>query len=570
MLDFKITVDPKTGHRYLETDMEGKTLLSVPQLNKGTAFTFEERLSFGLLGKLPSRIETLSEQVTRVYIQCQGYETALQKNIYLNNLHDKNQIVFYKLLSENLEELLPIIYTPTISEAVSNFSHKFRQSRGIYFSYPEQEHLDDIIDNRSNPEIDIVCITDGESVLGIGDQGIGGMEIPIAKLMVYSLCGGINPSRMLPVMIDLGTNNPTLLENPNYLGWKQHRLQGEAYHQFVDRVVHTIRKKLPNAFIHWEDFGAVNARAILERYKTEFCTFNDDIEGTGVTALAAIMAAGSALNMPLPEQKVVIFGAGAAGTGIANQIADGMIFAGATPEQAYQQIWLIDRHGLICELNQEIDPSHLKYARTITELNTWGLASNKELSLLDVITHVKPTVLIGSSAVAGAFSEAVVRTMAQQVARPIIMPLSNPTNRAEAIPEDLIGWTDGKALIATGSPFAPVKYSGKTITIAQCNNARVFPGVGLGVIAAKPKYLSNAMLLAAAVALSECAPVLTDIYAPILPGVSESKRIAKKIAFAVGKQAHKEGITNLTLNELERKIDEIYWEPEYLPYLKAK
>jgi malate dehydrogenase (oxaloacetate-decarboxylating) len=566
MLDFTIKINSKTGEKYLETPMEGKTLLCIPQLNKGTAFTLEERLDFGLLGKLPSRIETLAEQVERAYAQCLSYQTPLQRNIYLANLHDKNQIVFYKLVSQHLAEFLPVIYTPTVSEAVTSFSRKFRQPRGLYFSYPEREYFSHILQNRSNADIDIICVTDGQSILGIGDQGIGGMEIPIAKLMVYSLCGGLDPNRLLSMTIDVGTNNETLLNDPNYLGWKHPRLEGDEYFNFIDQVVENIRQVLPNAFIHWEDFGAHNARKILERYQSQFCTFNDDIEGTGATALAAIMSASAAQKQSITTQKIIIFGAGTAGMGIANQIAEGMVFAGLSKEDAIKQIWLIDRYGLIGEFSQHIDSSQRVYARSAREIAQWQLADENNISLLDVIRNIQPTILIGASAVTGAFSETVVRTMAQGCEHPIIMPLSNPTMRAEASPRDLIEWTNGKALIATGSPYPPVEYAGRRYVIGQCNNARVFPGIGLGVVLAKPTLLSSNMLMAAALALSECAPVLQDINAPILPGAEDSEIIAKKIAYAVGKQAIHEGLSTITLEELTTLIEETYWKPRYLPY----
>jgi malate dehydrogenase (oxaloacetate-decarboxylating) len=567
MLDFRIKFDDKTEEYYLETSIHGKLLLTVPQLNKGTAFTLRERLEFGLQGKLPTHIDTLAEQVERAYEQCTNYNSRLQQNIYLNNLHDKNQIVFYKLVSEHLAELLPIIYTPTVGDAVISFSRKYRQARGIYMSYPDREYLDQVLDNRSNPEIDIVVLTDGEAVLGIGDQGIGGMDIPIAKLMVYTLCGGINPNRAMPMVIDVGTDNQELLNDPDYLGWKHPRLRGKAYDDFMAHVVNTIRQKLPDAFIHWEDFGTKNARDLLERYREQFCTFNDDIQGTGATTLAAILAACKALKQKLTDQRIVIFGAGAAGCGIADQIAEGLVAEGLSAEDARKHIWLVDRPGLLVDDLADLRSCQLPYVRSGQEVADWHAEDLQNINFLDVVYNVKPTILIGCSAQGGAFTREVVQQMALGTKHPIILPLSNPTNRSEAEPENIMQWTQGKALIATGSPFAPVHYQGSVYEVAQCNNYRIFPGIGLGVIACKPSQLSRGMLLAACHALAESAPVLKNLAAPLLPGVENAESIAKRIAYAVGIQAINEGLCSITPSEeLQQKILDNYWVPAYLPY----
>ena len=556
MLDFQIKTDPKTGEKYLETAIVGKTLMTLPQLNKGTAFTLQERLDFDLIGKLPCRTETLEEQVQRAYVQCCSYDTPLEKNIYLNNLHDKNQTLFYALLVKHLDEFISVIYTPTVGEAVSSFSLKFRQARGIYMSYPERDYIGLILENRSNPEIDIVVITDGEAVLGIGDQGIGAMDIPIAKLMVYSLCGGIDPSRCLPITIDVGTDNEILLNSPTYLGWKHKRLRGQEYDDFIDTIIQNMRAKLPNTFIHWEDFGTHNARAIMECYKNEFCNFNDDIQGTGATTLAAIWAALNAQGAVLKDQRIVIFGAGAAGTGIADQLVMALLQEGLTRKQAEQCIWLIDRPGLLTEDMADLRDSQRPYAKP-----------SPCLDLLTVVKNIKPTILIGCSAQAGAFTQEVIQTMAQHVTHPIILPLSNPTDKVEATPHDIIHWTNGQALVATGSPFAPVKFNGKEIIIAQCNNARIFPGIGLGVLIAQPKLLTDAMLLAAARALCNCAPVNTDISAPLLPNIGRAEEVSKKVALAIAQQAIKEKLSSLRSDtDLEALIDAAYWRPTYLPY----
>jgi malate dehydrogenase (oxaloacetate-decarboxylating) len=577
MLDFQIKTDSKTGDKYLETSICGKTLMTIPQLNKGTAFTLQERLDFDLIGKLPCRTETLEEQVQRAYVQCCSYDTPLEKNIYLNNLHDKNQTLFYALLVKHLDEFISVIYTPTVGEAVSAFSLKFRQARGIYMSYPERDYIGLILENRSNPEIDIVVITDGEAVLGIGDQGIGAMDIPIAKLMVYSLCGGIDPSRCLPITIDVGTDNETLLNSPTYLGWKHKRLRGQAYDDFIDSVIQTMRAKLPNTFIHWEDFGTHNARTILERYQDQFCTFNDDIQGTGATTLAAIWAALNAQDSVLKDQRIVIFGAGAAGIGIADQLVMALVHEGLTRKKAERCIWLIDRPGLLIDDMADLRDSQRPYARSRAEINAWEPSpcplpqavegDYESYNLLAVVKHIKPTILIGCSAQAGAFTQEVIQTMAQHVTHPIILPLSNPTNKVEATPHDIIHWTRGKGLVATGSPFAPVKFDGKEVVIAQCNNARIFPGIGLGVLVAKPKLLTDGMLLAAARALCDCAPVNTDLSAPLLPNIDRAEEVSKKVALAIAIQAINKGISSLSLEmDLRALIDAAYWQPAYLEY----
>lgn len=565
MLDFSIEYDIN-NKPYLATSLHGKQLLTIPQLNKGTAFTLEERLDFGLLGKLPSHIETLQEQVERCYQQSCNYNTRLEQNIYLNNLHDKNQTVFYKLASAHLEELLPIIYTPTVGDAVISFSRKYRQARGMYMSYPEREHLGNVLDNRSNPEIDIVVVTDGEAVLGIGDQGIGGMDIPIAKLMVYTLCGGINPNRAMPMVIDVGTDNQALLDDPDYLGWKHKRLRGQEYDEFVDHVVTTIRSKLPDAFIHWEDFGTHNARQILERYQDQFCTFNDDIQGTGATTLAAILAASKAMNKQLSDHRIIIFGAGAAGCGIADQITDGLLAEGLSETEARQCIWLVDQPGLLVDDLPDLRNCQLPYVRNGEEIASWHVEDFSNIKLLETIYNVKPSILIGCSAQGGAFNKQVIKQMCVGCDNPIILPLSNPTNRAEATPEDILTWSKGKALVATGSPFAPVDYQGKQIEIAQCNNYRIFPGIGLGVISCKAERLSKAMLLAACHALADCAPVMNDLNAPLLPGLSHTEQVAKNVALAVGSKAIEQGFSKVDPAQLAAIIDNKYWRPEYLPY----
>ncbi len=566
MLDFRIVYDVQRKRRILKTSLSGKPLLTTPQLNKGTAFTAEERLTFGLLGKLPATIETLDEQVQRAYAQFLACEGPMRKNIYLTGLHESNQVLFYRLVSDHLEEMMPIIYTPIVGNAVKNFSAEFRRPRGIYVAYPERDYMDAILGNRSHPEIDLIVVTDGEGVLGIGDQGVGGMDIPIAKLMVYTLCGGISPLRTLPILLDVGTNNEELLNDPLYLGWRHPRLSGQAYDDFIHSFVQAVKKHFPNVFLHWEDFGRDNARRNLERYQQEICTFNDDMQGTGVVALSALLAATRMNQQNLEEHRIVVFGAGTAGTGISDQILAALMHYGIPREQALRQFWLIDREGLL-QTHQTLTPAQIPYARDPAELATWDVADKAKISLAETVHAVQPTILIGCSACKGAFTEAIVRDLASKVQHPIIFPLSNPTEKCEAHPQDLLAWTDGRALIATGTPFGEVAYASRQHRIAQCNNALVFPGLGLGIVTVQAQRLTDSMLWAACQTLSENAPILKDPTAPLLPIIADARQVAEKIAFSVAKQAVQDRVCPAyTDDEIEQRLAHTLWRPEYLEY----
>jgi len=567
MLDFKLIKD-ESGE-YIETSIAGKLLLNSAALNKGTAFTENERSVFGLLGKLPAQVETLAEQVRRAYCQFQSYATMLQKHIYLNNLHDKNQVLFYRLISDHLVEMLPCIYTPIVGTAVKEYSREFRQARGLYIAYPYRDKIPEILDNRSHPEIDLIVVTDGEGVLGIGDQGIGGMDIPIAKLMVYTLCAGINPLRTLPILLDVGTDNETLLTDPLYLGLRHARIRGAEYDAFIDQFVTAVQTKFPQVFLHWEDFGRINARRVLDHYKNQLCSFNDDIQGTGAVTLAAVLAAIKAAHSSIEKQRIVIFGAGTAGTGIADQICAAMVRAGLSETQARQRFWLVDRPGLLINNMTDLTSAQLPYAREADEVAKWQVLSPAGINLYDTVKQVQPTILIGCSSQGGAFTQEIIRKMAKHQAHPIIFPLSNPTEHAEATPEHILQWTDGKALVATGSPFDDINFKGRTLKIAQCNNALVFPGLGLGVLAVKAKRLTDQMLWVATQVLAENAPVLQDSHAPVLPLIHDARKMARKIALAVARQAQHEGLAQLEVTQLEQRIDDLMWQPHYVP-LKRK
>lgn len=567
-LDFKLTRD-SNNQKTLHTSITGKLLLTTPQLNKGTAFSKQERLDFDLLGKLPAKIETVEEQTQRAYSQFQSFFTDFNRHIYLNRLHDTNQVLFYNLVNHHLDEMLNLLYTPHVATAVENFSDDFRQARGLYISYDDGAQIQTILENRSNPEIDLIVVTDGEAVLGIGDQGVGAINIPIAKLMVYTLCAGINPLRTLPIVLDVGTDNQTLLNNPNYLGLKTPRIRGEKYKAFIDKFINAVCCKLPNAFLHWEDFSAHTALENLSLCQNRICSFNDDIEGTGAAALATIAAACRLKNEKINDQRFIIFGAGTAGTGITEAICQALIQNGLSETEAIQRFCLIDRYGLITAAQMHLTPLQKKYAKESHEIKNYNKDDAGLISLLETITQFKPTVLIGCSGVANAFDEASIKKMNELSHRPLIMPLSNPTTRAEANPADIIQWTDAKALVATGSPFAPVTYNNQEITIGQCNNALIFPAIGLGVIAAKAKKLSPKMLQAAYEALSRHAPILQNETSGLLPKLKDMKPITKKIAIAIVKTAKAEGLANLAKDaNVETVVTETMWLPEYYPFKK--
>jgi len=568
MFEFKIIRDKDGKISRIKTSLTGNDLLSTAKLNKGCAFSLDERERFHLSGLLPTHVETLDQQVARMYMQFHEQGSNLAKNIYLNVLHDYNETLFYRLVSEHLEEMLPIIYTPTVGEAVQHFSLEHRKPKGLYISYEDRNRIDTILENRVPPEVDLTVVTDGEAVLGIGDQGIGGINISNAKLMVYALCGGLNPHRFLPIQLDVGTNNVHLLNDPMYLGWRHERITGSQYDDFIDTFVHTITKKFPGIFVHWEDFGRDNARRILNHYREEICTFNGDMQGTGVVALASVLAAVHASGIPLRNHKIIILGAGTAGVGIADQLYQAFLREGLSEKEAREKFWMIDKAGLLTNQSALL-PFQTPYARDVREIQSWQLTNANYIDLYDVVNNVTPTILIGCSTVAGAFNEKIIRLMAKEMERPIIMPLSNPNSLSEATPNDLIKWTNGKAIIATGSPFPDVNIENRWQRIAQSNNAFAFPGIGLGTIAAKAKHVSDDMLWAATKALSACSPAMQDKTAPILPKLAESKIVSRQVALAVANEARKEGLAQISDDmTMEEAIEKTIWEPVYYPYEK--
>ncbi len=563
MTHFRIVRGTDGNIDHIKTSLTGKRLLENSDLNKDTGFIATERIILDLVGKLPPKIETIEQQVQRCYKQYQELPSDIAKYIYLNELHNRNQTLFFRLVSDYLAEMIPIIYTPTVGEAIVKFSQIYRRQRGLIISYPDKNYITKILDSYSSTDIDLIVVSDAEGILGIGDQGVGGIYICIGKLAVYTLCADINPYRVLPIQLDVGTNNQKMLSDPMYLGWKHERIRDKDYNDFIDTFVKAVHKKFPNIFLHWEDFGRDTARRNLERYQNKMCTFNDDMQGTSVITLAAISSAMLALGQKLTEQRIVFHGAGTSATGIADQICVAMVKQGLSVKEARSHIWMLGSRGLITEDLPNITQYQKIYAKTPQEISNWQLINSDKIDLLDVVKNVHPTILIGCSTVPRAFNQEIVTTMAKHVERPVILPLSNPTSKSEAIPSDLFKWTDNKVLVATGSPFPDVDVDGKKIPIAQCNNAFAFPGIGLGVIAMKAKRLTDNMLSTAYQTITALSPVNQDKSAPLLPSIKDVKKVSHAVAVAVAKQAIADGIAD-DIN-IETAIKFVKWQPKYYP-----
>ncbi|XP_014562570.1 hypothetical protein COCVIDRAFT_21659 [Bipolaris victoriae FI3] len=551
-----------------ETSLTGNALLRTPYFNKGSAFTKEERDIFKLHGLLPSNIQTLDEQVKRAYAQYRSRPNDLAKNTFMTSMKEQNEVLYYRLILDHLKEMFSVIYTPTEGEAIADYSKIFRRPEGCFLNIDDMGRVEDDIKQWGGPEdIDLIVVSDGQQILGIGDQGVGAILISVAKLVIYTLCAGIHPSRTLPVVLDCGTDNEDLLNDELYLGLRKPRVSGEKYDQFVDMFVKAARKQYPKAYIHFEDFGLDNARRILDKYTPEIACFNDDVQGTGCVTLAAIMAAFKVSGTKWDEARFVMFGAGSAGTGIADQIRDAIVQnTGKSDNEASRQIWCVDKPGLLLQgKKDQLTPAQMPFARTDKE---WEGKDHGDL--FSVIKEVKPHVLIGTSTKPGAFTEDVVREMAKHVERPVIFPLSNPTKLHEAKPQDLYDWTDGKVLVATGSPFDPVKYNRKEYEISECNNSVTFPGIGLGAVLSRTRLMTPALLVAAVQALASAAPVVNNDGAGLLPDVKDVREISVQIAKNVIKKAVEDDLAqekNIPSDdaELEEWIREQMWEAEYRP-----
>lgn len=548
---------------------KGLDLIRNPLLNKGTAFTAKERDLFELNGLLPPRTESIENQVSRCYEAFSVKPNLLEKHIYLRALQDRNETLFYRLILNHLDEMMPVIYTPVVGEACEKFHRIYRQSRGLFLSYTERDKLEKILKTvAKNRDIRVIVVTDGERILGLGDQGVGGMGIPIGKLSLYTACGGIAPEFTLPIILDVGTNNQERLDDPEYLGWKHERISGKEYDDFVDQFVRGIKKYFPHTLLQFEDFAQQHAYPILKRYQNKLCTFNDDIQGTAAVAVAAIVAAAKVSGTPLTDQKVALLGAGSAGCGISEQIVQAMIQQGLSEKEARSRFYLVDRFGLIHDGMKNLLPFQQGFAQAQEQFKDWTLSNPEMISLEDVIKNAKPSILLGVSGQPNMFTENIVREMSSYCKRPIILPLSNPTSRAEAVPADVLKWSEGRALVATGSPFDPVKINDREIPIAQCNNAYIFPGVGLAVVASKAKRVTDGMMMAAAIALSELAPATKTGEGLLLPELNTIREVSQHIAKAVIHQGIKEGHINM-MDEaiIEQHLKQTMWHPNYQDYV---
>ncbi len=542
---------------------KGTLLIEDPLLNKGTAFTEQERSEYGLLGLLPPHVDTLEEQVERSYEAFCDFQENIEKHIYLRQLQDENETLFYRLMLEHITEMMPIVYTPVVGLACQRFSHIYRRPRGIFISYPERDSMDAIFENVQH-DVDVIVVTDGERILGLGDQGVGGMGIPIGKLALYTLCGGIDPAKTLPIVLDLGTNNQERLDDPRYIGWRKNRIKGAEYDAFIAQFVDAVKKRFPNVLLQWEDFASVDAERIIDKYRDDLCTFNDDIQGTAAVTTGTILAAIAASGGDLKDQQIVMLGAGSAGVGICLQVKQAMLLSGMSEPEARSHFYVIDRDGLLHSGRTDLDELHQQLAQSPENLNGWDCDVSGAISFADVVRNSKPGVLIGATGQTGAFSEEIIREMAKHVERPVIFPLSNPTSRAEATPTDLLKWTDGKAVIATGSPFDPVEYNGVTHAIAQCNNSYIFPAMGLGIMASRARRVTDSMFMAAAFALKETSPALKDPAASLLPSLKIIREVGRHIAKAVAAAAIEAGVADsVTPDEIDQRIEQTMWKPEY-------
>ena len=547
----------------------GPILLEFPLLNKGSAFSRDERNEFNLNGLLPETVETIEEQAERAWQQYQEFKNNIDKHVFLRNIQDTNETLFYRVLADHLQEVMPIIYTPTVGTACEQFSDIYRRARGVFISYPNRQHIEDMLQNATKQNVKVIVVTDGERILGLGDLGIGGMGIPIGKLSLYTACGGISPAYTLPIVLDVGTNNQQLLNDPLYMGWRHPRIDEEEYNAFVDEFISAVKRRWPHALLQFEDFAQKNATPLLERYRDKLCCFNDDIQGTAAVAVGTLIAASRAAGHSLSEQTIVFLGAGSAGCGIAEQIINEMISEGLSDAEARRRVMMVDRYGLLTDKLTNLLPFQARLVQPSEAIASWETGSDS-VSLLDVVRHARPTVLIGVSGQPGLFTEEIIREMHRHCPRPVIMPLSNPTSRVEATPADLISWTDGAALIATGSPFAPVTWKGKIYPIAQCNNAYIFPGIGLGVIASGASRVTDAMLMSASQALADCSPLATDPDGPVLPELSDIQQVSRQIAIEVARAARLDGVAPESSEEaLAQAVGDNFWTPAYRHYRRT-
>jgi malate dehydrogenase (oxaloacetate-decarboxylating) len=550
----------------IKISARGIAVLNNPLINKGTAFTQNERDELQLNGLLPIHVSSVEEQIQRNYESFSRKRTPIGKYEFLLGLSSRNELLFYQVIQRFASEMLPIIYTPTVGEAALRYSRIFFHHRGLYLSYPLKDKMDSLFQNYPQKEIDVIVVTDGERVLGLGDQGIGGMTIPVGKLSLYTLFGGVHPAKTLPILLDVGTNNEELLNDPLYIGWRHKRLQGEEYDAFISEFIARVKKQYPNALLQWEDFGKNNARRLLDLYKDQLLSFNDDIQGTASVALAAILGALNVSGQKLVDQKIAILGGGSAGTGIADTLVNALVDEGLSPQEAASSIYIVDREGLIHFNSAHVTEGQRPYIQSQAAIKDWQIRNPEHISLYDVVYNAHPTILIGVSAQAGAFTKEVIEEMMRRTERPIVLPLSNPTSKAECTPDELIEWTEGKAIIATGSPFKPVLFQGRVYHVGQCNNIYIFPGIGLGALASGARKVTDGMFLAAARTLASHSPAMQDVTASLFPPIEQVRGVTREIALAVGKKAIEEGVARVELADLEKAIEARMWEPHYPIY----
>jgi malate dehydrogenase (oxaloacetate-decarboxylating) len=553
--------------RTIDTAFSGYELLNDPLLNKGTAFTDAERDAFELHGLLPPYVTNLNLQVERRLAALRGIADDLQKYVFLRGLQDTNETLFYALLTRNIEELMPIVYTPTVGLGCQQFSRIFRKPRGLFLSIPLMDRVGRILANPRFDSVEAIVVSDGERILGLGDQGAGGMGIPIGKLSLYTACAGLHPSTTLPILLDVGTDNHELLADPLYIGWRHERARDAEYDDFVALFVEAVRARWPHVLLHWEDFAQRNANRLLARYRDQLCSYNDDIQGTAAVAVGAVLSAINVTGVPLRDQRIVVLGAGSAGTGICALLLRAMIDAGVSEQEARSRFYLVDRDGLLVEGMHGLQPFQVAFAQSRQRLADWHIENPDRIGLADVVANAHPTVLIGTSGQAHAFTESVVRSMSSHTPRPLIFPLSNPTERSEATPQELMAWTEGRAIIGTGSPFPPILRNGRPFRVDQTNNAYVYPGVGLGAISVKARRISDGMFLAAARTIAELSPARRDPQANLLPPLAELRQVSLQVAVAVAKQAATEGLAPPRADqELTAAIASNMWEPRYATY----
>ena len=555
----------------IHTRLHGVELLFNSRLNKGTAFTEHERDIFCLHGLLPPHIGTLEDQRARRKRVLDSRDTAFGKYSNMRDLQDNDETLFYSMIEHYTEELLPIVYTPAVGEGCQRFSEIWRRPRGLFISYPNKSRIDQILADRRYDDVRCIVVSDGERILGLGDQGAGGMGIPIGKMALYTALGGIPPEHCLPILLDAGTDNEKLLHDPIYIGWQSHRVRGPEYDEFVEAFVTAVQRRWPKILLQWEDFAGTNAARLLERYRDRLCTFNDDIQGTAAVTTATLLAAVNATGVPLSQQTIVMYGAGSAGIGIVDLLIAAMMEQGLSEEQARGRIYAFNRYGLLVEGARGIKESQTPLVRKRADIAGWKLTGGEDISLLDVVRNANVTVLAGVSAQAGAFTEEIVREMARHAERPIIFPLSNPTSQAEATPADLMRWTNGKALVGTGSPFPAVEIDGRPVRISQVNNSFIFPGLALGILVSQARRVTDGMIMAAAKALASLSPSRSDKSAPLLPPIGESRKVALVVSEAVARQAVVEGVAKIDdAASLQDRIRGYMWDPVYVPYERVE